>query len=41
MALQHKAPKASQRMIVGLASAMITILAGLGAAKANLDDLQL
>jgi hypothetical protein len=41
MALQNKTLKASRRMIVGLAAAMITVLASLGAAKANLDDLQL
>ena len=41
MALRNKPPKASRRIIVGLASAMITIMASLQAAKANLDDLQL
>ncbi|MFM7283951.1 MAG: hypothetical protein ACKO2B_02750, partial [Betaproteobacteria bacterium] len=41
MALQNKTLKASRRMIVGLATAMITVLASLGATKANLDDLQL
>jgi hypothetical protein len=41
MALQNKTLKASRRTIVALAAAMITVLASLEAAKANLDDLQL
>jgi len=41
MAVHNKPLKAGRRTIAGLASAMIVITAGLEAAKANLDDLQL
>ena len=41
MAVQDKPARASRHTIVGLAWAMIGIMASLGVAKANLDDLKL